>query len=860
MRPSPLQTLILALCLAPLVDAQDLPVYQGTVPSITVASAEWLGPGTTGIQGEPQLQVGLQAVGSPFAELRLSQGAPSALALLLYGDQVGAQPLLDQQGILYTAGSLGSFPVILDAEGSATDFGQPQGAVPASASGLSLVLQAAIQDPAATGGWALTPGWRQVLGAGRPVATRFPSAAALVDGEGMSEGGVALGDIDGDGIADAVCTRGDGHLTLCLGDAAGRLTPVAVMTIPVAPAEQVLLGDVNGDGRQDLIARTGASLTTRLTGPGVLLGPPGQQVSPIPLGHATLVDLGADGTQELLACVPGGSPRLALFPGRPGGGFDPVVPLDTVLRYERLAHGDFDGDGLQDVVGLAEGGTEALGYFRGRADGSLEPEQFSALGGVDGTKDLVVSRVGLDHRDDVIVLGPGLAPGANSALVLVPGSPIGLGPDALIAEFNGFTRFLGMAGPHVVAATHDTLRVIRKEPLGLAFTVDEPVALRAANALATGRLGPVDQAVLLDQYGQLTRRRVNGNAFEAEPFASAGWAEGLADLDGDGRPELVTRSAFELSWIDDPDDPATAHATVVSNQSGHFDVAVGDVTGDGLPDLLAIPTSTLAPGGPVLLRANLGAAQFATPVEVPGVGTADTLRLADLNGDDVLDILWLGFSTASTVLSDGSGGFSDTGWHSTTPQPLDIATGDVDGDGHLDLVMATGDLDHTDLYLGLGDGTFAAPIASPTSLACQGVSLADVDGDGLADRIGLAPLAPTTAADGLRLEVALSLGDGTFLTVGTHATPPHWRDVQAADLDADGQLDLVLGGLGGPIVLPGLGNGGFGPAVPFVGLGGRVVVGDVDLDGDLDLISGDGDSTSSSGVHQLTLVRQLGTP
>ena len=107
---------------------------------------------------------------------------------------------------------------------------------------------------------------------------------------------------------------------------------------------------------------------------------------------------------------------------------------------------------------------------------------------------------------------------------------------------------------------------------------------------------------------------------------------------------------------------------------------------------------------------------------------------------------------------------------------------------------------------------------------------------------------------------AVPAGDGTFLPTSTHVTPPLWRQVQATDLDDDGQLDLVLAGLGGPIVLAGQGNGDFGPAVPFVGLGGHVVVGDVDQDGDTDMISGDATMNTGSGVHQLTLVRQLGAP
>jgi hypothetical protein len=118
-----------------------------------------------------------------------------------------------------------------------------------------------------------------------------------------------------------------------------------------------------------------------------------------------------------------------------------------------------------------------------------------------------------------------------------------------------------------------------------------------------------------------------------------------------------------------------------------------------------------------------------------------------------------------------------------------VSAGDVNGDGHLDLVLAKGR--HWPLVdrVHLGDGTGNFPRAYDLGVASDrtySALLADMDGDGDLDVV----VSNDRPDPGL---VYLNRGDGTF-TVGSSWGEAAWstRQVQVADLDNDGTLDLIV--------------------------------------------------------------------
>ncbi|PYY04053.1 MAG: hypothetical protein DMG69_31410 [Acidobacteria bacterium] len=141
--------------------------------------------------------------------------------------------------------------------------------------------------------------------------------------------------------------------------------------------------------------------------------------------------------------------------------------------------------------------------------------------------------------------------------------------------------------------------------------------------------------------------------------------------------------------------------------------------------------------------------------------------------------------------------------------PTAVATGDFDGDGIPDWVVANGGSSNLWVYLGKGDGTFKLAIVIPlVGQSPVAVAAADLRGTGKLDLV-------VAEADSLSIGVLLGNGDGTFLPEATYYVTAPPISLAVADFNGDGKPDVVAGVLAnsvsGPLVmLPGIGNGGFG--------------------------------------------------
>jgi len=224
------------------------------------------------------------------------------------------------------------------------------------------------------------------------------------------------------------------------------------------------------------------------------------------------------------------------------------------------------------------------------------------------------------------------------------------------------------------------------------------------------------------------------------------------------------------------------------------------------------------------------------------------LAAGDFDGDGDLDVAAVGVGDRGLWIDwQRAGGFSPGPRIDLPGTPFALDAGDVDGDGLDDLAVA--DFSRGGMTI-LRAADHFEPRLWLTGVEPHGMVLRDVDGDGHLD--GLVANAGRHQPDRDRVTVRFGDGRGGFderldPTVGNG---PFWVD--AADLDGDGERDLVAANYGTPAgggylggdsvsVLRGLGGRRFAPAVDWPTGNGPVhlAVADVDRDGDVDVITAD---------------------
>lgn len=348
---------------------------------------------------------------------------------------------------------------------------------------------------------------------------------------------------------------------------------------------------------------------------------------------------------------------------------------------------------------------------------------------------------------------------------------------------------------------------------------------------------------------------------KAPPNFQGGFAVG--DLNNDGRADVACLVgtgggsigvAVMLSTPDSLGAPA-----IYASGPGRTSVAIADVTTDGVPDIAVAYANSLL----VLVGDNTGA--FGTIVDpIPAASTASGMSIVNLNGDVYADIVQMRSDpfTAVILMGTGFGGFQPPVEIPLGP-PLTTArnllTGDVDGDGDIDLVGYSNSPADVAVFKNNGAGTFG-PATHCAGMPQSGAPapLTDVNQDGWLDLV-----AGDNFSDvGNSVAVLLNDGAGGF-RMGVKAIDAVYpRHETLGDFNRDGKLDIAVGDQARITLGIGIGDGTFaanGYISTFLDPG-TLVLADINRDGILDLVAQLGSDISiylGVGDNTFTLLQSI---
>jgi hypothetical protein len=628
---------------------------------------------------------------------------------------------------------------------------------------------------------------------------------------------IAVGDLDGDGGLDFAVGNSGQPNVVYLNDGTGNFPLTRTFG---TNALSIVVGDLDRDGDLDLIAHRIAYLND---GAGNFLITRTFSASAV---SAAVGDLNGDGHLDI-AAVSSGQNIVYLNDGT--GNF----PLTRTFgsNSQTIVIGDVDGDGDLDIVtgdvescfGPCTGGqnvvyiNDGTANFTARNFGTGSDTTYSvAIGDIDGDSDL----------DIVTGNGPQYSAlcfsscGAPNIIYLNDGT--GNFPNTV-----GYTRTFGTG--------YDNTKSVVLGDVDNDGDLDIGVGNVKNGFFGDPFYDPGQNVVYLNNgsgnfwLGVVTCG-VTTNAICVDS-SNQTYALVAGDMDSNGSLDLIVGNDFITN-------PLEYGAVYLNNGASQFPVArnfgpstnnlvrttLGDMDGDGTLDIV-----TTAAYGPNVLYLNDGAGNFSVTRTLTAGGL-----VADMNGDSKLDIV----SGNTIYLNDGTANFSIT---RTVGIGAIIAVGDMNSDGALDAVSYNG-------MIAFNDGTGSFPTTRTTGTGVRAIG--DVDGDGDLDVIA------DVNSSGA---VYLNDGAGNFnWPGGVLSFGSNLGDTTLADVDGDGDYDMVVGYYNQQNLVylnDGAGHFNWPGGVRNFGTGWDytmdIAVGDVDGDGDLDIVVGNsGASRGSTDCYQ----------
>ena len=613
------------------------------------------------------------------------------------------------------------------------------------------------------------------------------SFAAKVDfATGGSPYCVAIGDLDGDGKADLAVTNSSFNTISILRNSSsnGSITSSSFEAkVDFATGEDpysVAIGDLDGDGKADLAfvnnSSNSVSVLRNISTSGSIISSSFEAKVDLTTGSyprsVAINDLDGDGKVDL-AVSNAGSNTISVFRNISSSGsisvssFAAKVDFTTNNVPISVAIGDLDGDGKADLA-VTHQSSNTISIIRNNPIFPPVITSFSPTSGPIGTTVTITgTNFNTTPASNIVFFGATRATvTAGSSTSLTVTVPVGATyqPISILNSTSAQSGYSAL--PFITTFSPNKGSISAQD-----FTAKVDFAAGdRPNNVAIGDLdgdGKADLAVVNQNSSIVSIFRntssngsISASSFGAQVDFRTGdvpYSVAIGDLDGDGKADLAVTNVGGNS-VSVFHNASTSGSITSSSFTAKVDfatgtnpisVAIGDLNGDGKADLAVTNAGSnsvsvlrnTSSSGTITISSFAGNVDFATGTQPYSVG------IADLDGDGKADLAVANISshTISIFRNTSSNGIINTSSFTakvdftTGNNPRSVAIGDLDGDGKVDLAVATSGSSTISVYQNtssngsITSSSFAAKVDFVTVGNSTAVAIGDLDGDGKAD-------------------------------------------------------------------------------------------------------------------------------
>ena len=553
----------------------------------------------------------------------------------------------------------------------------------------------------------------------------FPSGTPYATGNGNKS--VAIKDLNADGKPDIVSANYlNGTASVLIGNGNGTFQPKVDYLTGASPYS-VALDDVSGDGKPDIVTANGGSVSVLLgNGNGTFQAKLDQATGGV---SVTIGDLNGDGKLDIVTA--NGASTVAVILSNGSGSFQPPVDVGTGVGPNSVTIGDANSDGNLDIVTANSSGAEkAVWVALGRGDGTFVERVDYATAG--SPTSVAVKDLNGDLKPDLVA--------ANNS-----------GSDVSVRLGNG----------------DGTFQATNEFPTGLypSSVAIEDVDGDSRSDVVTTNFGGASVSFL--------KGRGDGD-FETKIDYSTGNSPGsvaIADVTGDGTLDIVTANYADTTASVLPGlglgafGPKQDHRVAPNPAS----IGIADLNGDSKLDLVVSHVNASPVNGTVAVLLGAGSGTFFAPAYYNVGTTPYSLAVGDVSGDGKPDVVTANYDDNNVAVlvnnGDGSGTFQLAIYYTTGTNPYSVAIGELTGGGTMDIAVANSGANTVSVL----ESSFLPKVDYRAGDGPHGVAIGDVSGDGNPDIVtanyagnsvsfirNLSP--PTTAISVLMLSAEATAG------------------------------------------------------------------------------------------------------